>query len=165
MVFEEGLIDPFYVAIDALILAVQIELGVVAAMRGNSLVAQYFGDDWFAKQAAKLHAVVKRGTSQAKKTLLAFVLVEFDQIASLVLLLRSAGTVPFVANRHVIERNIIPAKRALHRNPLWQCCLHPLELLRINREVNRLDFIAAIERLRRIGFLGSGVLRLASLLR
>ncbi len=52
----------------------------------DSQVLQDLGDDRFRKQTAKLDAVIERNTSQSQKPHVAFVFIEFDQKASLVLL-------------------------------------------------------------------------------
>ena len=58
MPFEERLVNPLNIDIDAMVRVIQKQFGVIAAMRFDSLVTKNLGNNWLAKDAAELDAVI-----------------------------------------------------------------------------------------------------------
>jgi hypothetical protein len=87
-VLDEDLIDPFHIDVQAVVLSVQIELGVVATLCRDALVAQNLGHNRFAEEAAELNCVVEGNSPQTQETLVVGELIKLDQEAAFVLLSR-----------------------------------------------------------------------------
>ena len=145
VVFDERLINPLNIDIDSVVLVIQKKLGVIAAMRFDSLVTKNLSNNRLAENAAELNAIVKRNPPKAEETLVVGVLVEFDQKAPLVLLCGPGGAIAFEANRHVLNGNIPPTKGRPHRDPLGQRRPHALQVIFGDSQVNGLDFVETVE--------------------
>jgi hypothetical protein len=57
VVFDERLIDPLNIDIDSVVLVIQKNLGVIAAMRFDSLVTKNLCNNRLAENAAELNAI------------------------------------------------------------------------------------------------------------
>jgi hypothetical protein len=114
VVRDERLVDPLHVHVDAPVLLVHVQSGVVAAVRRDAVVAEDLGDDRLAEQTAELDPVVERRLPQAEEPAVLVVVVELDQEAPLVGLLRVRRTVALEPDRHVLDRDVPPPEGRRH---------------------------------------------------